>query len=116
MFRDRYACLPEFVLQMQEDTPVLRVPPLLYVPAGSVIRLPLLTDDAVRESGLPVVYGMEDSAGRTILPETELHLDDAAAGIGLELILALPVHGFRGILHIRFGDAAANCAVSCIEI
>ncbi|HAM68937.1 MAG TPA: hypothetical protein DCP68_04920 [Ruminococcus sp.] len=116
MFRDRYACLPEFVLQMQEDTPVLRVPPLLYVPAGSVIRLPLLTDDAVRESGLPLVYGIEDSAGRTILPETELHLNDAAAGIGLELILALPVHGFRGILHIRFGEAAANCAVSCIEI
>ena len=114
MYRDRYYRLPEFLLTMQESQPVLTVPALLYLPAGAVIRLPLLTDDAARQIAEPVVYSIDDENGKHIIQPREVIPAEVDRGIPPEMILPLPPYAFRGILTVRCGECTANCAVSCV--
>ena len=114
MYRDRYYRLPEFLLTMQESQPVLTVPALLYLPAGAVIRLPLLTDDAARQIAEPVVYSIDDENGKHIIQPREVIPAELDRGIPPEMILPLPPYAFRGILTVRCGECTANCAVSCV--
>lgn len=115
MYRDRYRRLPEFLLHLQDGKPVLTAPALLYLPAGAVIRLPLLTDDALRDSDVPLVYSIDDAQGRHIVPPREIVLSGIDRKVTPEIILPLPPHGLHGILNLRYEDAAAHCAVSVTE-
>lgn len=114
MYRDRYYRLPEFLLTMQESQPLLTVPALLYLPAGAVIRLQLLTDDAARQIAEPVVYSIDDENGKHIIQPREVIPAEVDRGIPPEMILPLPPYPFRGILTVRCGECTANCAVSCV--
>ena len=115
MYRDRYGRLPEFLLTAEDGAPVLNIPTLLYLPAGAVIRLPLLTDPAARSLTEPVIYSIDDENGRHIMQPRELIPADVDAGVPPEMILPLPPYAFRGILTVRCGESTANCALSCAE-
>lgn len=114
MYRDRYYRLPEFLLTAEDGQPVLTVPPLLYLPQGAVIRLPLLTDDAAKGITEPVIYSIDDENGKHIIQPYELNISEVDRGVPPEIILSLPPFAFRGILTVRCGESTANCAVSCV--
>ena len=114
MYRDRYYRLPEFLLTVQEGQPVLTVPALLYLPAGAVIRLPLLTDDAARAVTEPVVYSIDDENGRHIMQPREVISAEVDRGVPPEMILPLPPYAFRGILTVSCGECMVHCALSCV--
>lgn len=114
MYRDRYYRLPEFLLTAEAGQPVLTVPPLLYLPQGAVIRLPLLTDDAAKDITEPVIYSIDDENGKHIIQPYELNISEVDRGVTPEIILSLPPFAFRGILTVRCGESTANCAVSCV--
>lgn len=114
MYRDRYYRLPEFLLTAEAGQPVLTVPPLLYLPQGAVIRLPLLTDDAAKSITEPVIYSIDDENGKHIIQPYELNISEVDSGVPPEIILSLPPFAFRGILTVRCGESTANCAVSCV--
>ena len=114
MYRDRYYRLPEFLLTVQEGQPVLTVPALLYLPAGAVIRLPLLTDDAARAVTKPVVYSIDDENGRHIMQPREVIPAEVDRGVPPEMILPLPPYAFRGILTVSCGECMVHCALSCV--
>ena len=114
MYRDRYYRLPEFLLTAEAGQPVLTVPPLLYLPQGAVIRLPLLTDDAAKSITEPVIYSIDDENGKHIIQPYELNISEVDRGVPPEIILSLPPFAFRGILTVRCGESTANCAVSCV--
>lgn len=114
MYRDRFGTLPEFHLTLRDGVPVLTAPAVLYLPAGGVVRLPLWTDDALRETEGAVLYQIADSAGNLMMPQRVLEISGVDRGVCPELILELPPHRFCGMLHIEYGDAAVNSAVSCV--
>ena len=114
MYRDRYYRLPEFLLTAEAGQPVLTVPPLLYLPQGAVIRLPLLTDDAAKGITEPVIYSIDDENGKHIIQPYELNISEVDSGVTPEIILSLPPFAFRGILTVHCGESTANCAVSCV--
>lgn len=114
MYRDSYHCMPEFHLHEQDGQPVLSVPAVLYLPAGAVIRLPLIADAALRGSREPVTYSIDDERGKHIIQPRTLELAEVDAGVPPELILPLPPYAFRGILTVQYGESKANCAVAVV--
>lgn len=115
MYRDRFGTLPEFHLTQREGIPVLTAPAVLYLPAGGVVRLPLWVEDALRGAADDVVYRITDAAGNLMMPQRRLAVSAVDSGVLPELILELPPHRFCGMLHIEYGSAAANSAVSCAD-
>ena len=115
MFRDEHHKPSEFLLYQQDEVPVLSIPELLYLPAGETIRLPLSVDSALRNSTEPVTYLVDDEKQRHVIHERELLLSCLDASVVPELILTMPPYPFRGMLTVKYGEAAANCIVSCLE-
>ena len=115
MFRDEYQKPPEFLLYQAEGVPVLSIPELIYVPAGETVRLPVSVVSELRSSTEPIVYSVDDNKKHCIIREHELLLSGVDSKVVPELILAMPPYAFRGIMTVRYGEATANCAISCFD-
>ncbi len=115
MYRDSRGVLPEFLLSAQDGKPVLTVPELLYLPAGTATRMPLIIDPSAAKPGLEITYTLHDDRGNRILRERTLAPETVAPGVPPELIFLMPPYPFRGILTLTCGETKASCAVSCVQ-
>ena len=95
---------------------MLSIPEMLYLPAGETVRLPLSVTESLRFSDVPVLYSVDDNKKRCVIHEHELLLGCVDRGVVPELVLSLPPYAFRGIMTVKYGEATANCAVSCVDL
>ncbi len=115
MYRDSSGRMPEFLLAEQDGKPVLTVPELLYLPAGNVTRMPLSAAPELIQPDTEIRYSLKDERGSQIMQERVLRPADTEPGVPAELVFPMPPYPFRGIMTLTCGEAAASCAVSCVE-
>ena len=68
--------------------------------------------------GIPdteIRYSLKDERGSQIMQERVLRPADTEPGVPAELVFPMPPYPFRGIMTLTCGEAAASCAVSCVE-
>ena len=110
LYLNRCHLLPQIALSAVDDKPVFTVPLLLELPRGTVLRLRMYAEDAVRAMPAKLTYAVRCGGGEAV-PAQTLDLSTLAAGTDPELVLSMPPMPMHGLLTLEFGGARAEVPV-----